>query len=232
MFNSLQSIQNIFSYDSLPSSHAISIPVNLPDEINQIFDDISYKKGGSVIRMMANFLGIDTFNKGVTNYLHANAYSNADQDDLWGFLTAAGQEDGSLTDLSVKEIMDTWTVQMGYPVVDIKRNTDGTVSASQNRFLLTPITSNETDNNPYTWWVPLSFTTPSGGFAVTAPQAWLNPANADADTEIDVSALPSLDTEPLIANVQQTGFYRVNYDLDNWGRIRDALKSDHEKINR
>ena len=72
--------------------------------------------------MMANFLGIDTFNKGVTNYLHANAYSNADQDDLWGFLTAAGQEDGTLPDLTVKDIMDTWTVQMGYPVVDIVRN--------------------------------------------------------------------------------------------------------------
>ena len=100
------------SYDSLPSSHAISIPVNVPDEINQIFDDISYKKGGSVIRMMANFLGIDTFNKGITNYLHANSFSNANQDDLWGFLTAAGQEDGSLTELTVKQIMDTWTVQV------------------------------------------------------------------------------------------------------------------------
>ena len=113
---------HVLSFDSLSSSHAISIPVNLPDEINQIFDDISYKKGGSVIRMMANFLGIDTFNKGITNYLHANAFTNADQDDLWGFLTAAGQEDGTLTELSVKEIMDTWTVQMGYPVVDIVRN--------------------------------------------------------------------------------------------------------------
>ena len=211
--------------------------MNLPDEINQIFDDISYKKGGTVIRMMANFLGIDTFNKGITNYLHANAFSNANQDDLWGFLTAAGQEDGTLTDLSVKQIMDTWTVQMGYPVVKIVRNyrnafTFGTVSVYQNRFLLTPITSNETDNNPYTWWVPLSFTTPSGGFEVTKPQAWLDPANADTSTEVDISSLPGLETEPLIANVQQTGFYRVNYDAENWAMIRDALKSDFEKINR
>ena len=211
--------------------------MNLPDEINQIFDDISYKKGGTVIRMMANFLGIDTFNKGITNYLHANAFSNANQDDLWGFLTAAGQEDGTLTELSVKEIMDTWTVQMGYPVVNIARNYRnafkfGTVTASQNRFLLTPITSNETDNNPYTWWVPLSFTTPSGGFDVTKPQAWLDPADAATSTEVDISGLPGLETEPLIANVQQTGFYRVNYDAENWGMIRDALKSDHEKINR
>ena len=174
--------------------------MNLPDEINQIFDDISYKKGGTVIRMMANFLGIDTFNKGITNYLHANAFSNANQDDLWGFLTAAGQEDGTLTELSVKEIMDTWTVQMGYPVVNIDRNyIDGTVRASQNRFLLTPITSNETDNNPYTWWVPLSFTTPSGGFEVTKPQAWLDPADAATSTEITYRSRCSLVASPLRA---------------------------------
>lgn len=44
-----------------------------------------------MIRMMANFLGLSTFNKGIANYLHANSLSNANQDDLWGFLTAAGQ---------------------------------------------------------------------------------------------------------------------------------------------
>ena len=44
-----------------------------------------------MIRMMANFLGVSTFNKGIANYLHANSLSNANQDDLWSFLTAAGQ---------------------------------------------------------------------------------------------------------------------------------------------
>ena len=50
--------------------------------------------------------------------------------------------------------------------------------------------------------------------------------------EVDISSLPSISTEPLIANVQQTGFYRVNYDAENWALIRDALKTDFEKINR
>ena len=115
----LDNVQSALGYDSLTSSHPISVPVNVPSEINEIFDTISYKKGGSVIRMMANFLKVETFNKGITNYLRANAYSNANQDDLWQFLTSAGQEDGTLEELTVKEIMDTWTVQMGYPVVTI-----------------------------------------------------------------------------------------------------------------
>ena len=115
----LDNVQAALGYDSLTSSHPISVPVNVPSEINEIFDTISYKKGGSVIRMMANFLKVDTFNKGITNYLRANAYTNANQDDLWQFLTSAGQEDGTLENLTVKEIMDTWTVQMGYPVVTV-----------------------------------------------------------------------------------------------------------------
>jgi aminopeptidase 2 len=48
----------------LETSHPISVPVNVPDEINEIFDTISYQKGGSVIRMMANFLQLSTFNQG------------------------------------------------------------------------------------------------------------------------------------------------------------------------
>ena len=84
------------------SSHPISVSVNLPSEINGMFDQIAYQKGGSVIRMMVNFLKLDTFNKGIINYLRANAYSNANQDDLWQSLTEAGQEDGTLVGLTGK----------------------------------------------------------------------------------------------------------------------------------
>ena len=100
-------------------------------------------------------------------------------------LTAGGLGSlvGSPADLALIRMQADGTLP-----VDQRRNyrnafTSGTVSASQDRFLLTPITSNETDNNPYTWWVPLSFTTPSGGFDVTKPQAWLDPANADTTTD-------------------------------------------------
>ena len=53
--------QNVFGIDALESSHPISIPVKHPDEINEIFDRISYGKGASIIRMMDKFLTTDTF---------------------------------------------------------------------------------------------------------------------------------------------------------------------------
>ena len=111
-------------------------------------------QGGSVIRMMANYLGVSTFNKGISKYLHDNSFSNAAQDDLWAFLTAAGVEDGTLTEVTVKQVMTTWTEQMGYPVIHMTRNYDGssTASARQERFLLNPTDSlNSTDEHDYKW---------------------------------------------------------------------------------
>jgi len=226
----LESLQPALGYDSLESSHPISIPVNVPEEINQIFDTISYLKGGSVIRMMANYLGIPTFNKGITNYLHANAFGNANQDTLWEFLTEAGVEDGTLVDVTVKEIMDTWTVQMGYPVINFNRDYQAsTANLQQNRFLLTAPT-NTSDEHDYTWWVPISYTTTGKGFDKTSPDVWMNPKDALKSLDIVLEGVSS--EEPVIVNVQQTGFYRVNYDVKNWDMISSTMLEDHLAIHR
>ena len=226
----LEALQPALGYDSLESSHPISIPVNVPNEINEIFDTISYLKGGSVIRMMANYLGVNTFNKGITNYLHANAYGNADQDELWEFLTEVGVEDGTLVDVSVKEIMDTWTLQMGYPVIDFKRDYESSAATlEQNRFLLTTPT-NTSDEHDYTWWVPITYTTTNKGFDKTSPDVWMDPK--DAKKSLDIVLEDVSPEEPVIVNVQQTGFYRVNYDVQNWDMISNTLMEDHTKIHR
>ena len=57
----IKDLQDVFRVDALESSHPISIPVKHPDEINEIFDRISYGKGASIIRMMDKFLTTDTF---------------------------------------------------------------------------------------------------------------------------------------------------------------------------
>ena len=92
----IREIQRTFPSDSLQSSHPVSIEVQHPDEIGQIFDSISYGKGASIIRMMANFLGIETFNQGITNYLKEHRYGNARQDDLWESLTKVAMKQKTL----------------------------------------------------------------------------------------------------------------------------------------
>jgi hypothetical protein len=49
----------------------------------------SYAKGASVIRMLHDYLGADTFMKGVRAYLRQFAYKNTHSDDLWKSLAAA-----------------------------------------------------------------------------------------------------------------------------------------------
>jgi aminopeptidase N len=63
-------MQNVFGPDALESSHPISIEVDNPDEINEIFDRISYAKGAAIIRMMDHFLTTEVFKCGLTNYLN------------------------------------------------------------------------------------------------------------------------------------------------------------------
>ena len=62
-------LQDVMSLDSLESSHPISIVVHHPNEINEIFDRISYGKGATIIRMLEAFIGEKTFQQGLTNYL-------------------------------------------------------------------------------------------------------------------------------------------------------------------
>lgn len=43
--------------DALRNSHPIEVPVGHPSEIDEIFDDISYNKGASIIRMLHKYIG-------------------------------------------------------------------------------------------------------------------------------------------------------------------------------
>ncbi len=72
--------------DSLRSSHPVEVDVSHPSEVMEIFDAISYSKGNSLNRMLYQFLGEDTFRKGLTNYLNHFKYKNATTNDLWKFL--------------------------------------------------------------------------------------------------------------------------------------------------
>ncbi len=91
--------------DSLENSHPIEVPVNDPSEIDEIFDEISYDKGASIIRMLYNYIGEDDFRKGMHLYLTKYQYDNACTNDLWA---ALGEASGK----PIEAVMGTWTRQM------------------------------------------------------------------------------------------------------------------------
>ncbi|CAG2116436.1 unnamed protein product, partial [Medioppia subpectinata] len=116
--------------DALHNSHPIEVPVGHPSEIIEIFDRISYDKGSAVLRMLHRYIGDEYFRKGLHLYLDQHKYGNTVTDDLWTSLQKA-------SDRPVREVMNTWTKQKGYPVITVKSRRDGNsliLSLSQEKF--------------------------------------------------------------------------------------------------
>ncbi|XP_035901975.1 aminopeptidase N [Anopheles stephensi] len=226
-------LHNVFSLDALSSSHQISVEVHNPEEIHEIFDKISYGKGATIIRMMDHFLTTDVFKQGLTNYLNDKKYQSASQDDLWEYLTNEARRGGIFDEhTSVKEIMDTWTLQTGFPVVFVQRDYESdSIEFRQERF---SFGSGTNGSNPvpmgerFLWWIPITYTTlGDSNFQQTKPAIWMK---AEEVLVINNHDIPSHDW--MIVNVQQTGYYRVNYDERNWQLIVKHLqdKSKYKTI--
>ena len=91
-----------------------------------MFDLLTYEKGASVLRMLEQYLGPETFRDGVRQYLVRHPYGNAETTDLWKALgDAAGQP--------IPEVMDGWIFRPGYPLVSA--DVEGrTLALGQRRF--------------------------------------------------------------------------------------------------
>ncbi|XP_052090870.1 uncharacterized protein LOC127727793 [Mytilus californianus] len=221
---SVDVVQDAFSFDGLVTSHPIYVPVSNPAEINEIFDTISYSKGGAIIRMMKFFLGDNTFAKGLTAYLKDRQFSNAFHDDLWNAMTKQAGIDGN--PLDVKDIMDTWILQMNYPVVKVTRS-NGKLHLEQKRFLFNP-SATDPGKYPspynYTWKIPFTYTTSDN---LQFNQSYKDVMWFNLQSEMDI---PTSSSGWIVGNVQQYGYYRVNYDDENWQALIEQLKTDHLSI--
>ncbi|XP_060526874.1 aminopeptidase N-like isoform X2 [Cylas formicarius] len=209
-------IEKAMSVDSLESSRPISFNVVNGRQIKQAFDDISYAKGACIIRMMNHFLGEDTFRNGLAKFLDQHKYGNADRDDLFRSLSEEAHLRGVLLqNETVKHIMDTWTEQAGFPVLNVVPDYEkNALRILQKRFL---ISNSKGDGSK--WWVPISYTTSvRPDFADTKPRIWLR---EEPETTADVDPIGDW----YLLNLNQTGYYVVNYDEKNWKSLSANIMS-------
>ncbi|CAG9772621.1 unnamed protein product [Ceutorhynchus assimilis] len=208
-------IERAMAFDSLESSRPISFEVHNSRQIRQTFDEISYAKGACIIRMMNHFLGEETFKNGLIKFLEKYQYSNADRNDLFTSLTEEAQLRGSLgKNETVKHIMDTWTEQAGFPVINVRADYEkNTLNLVQKRFLIT----NPNSQDKSTWWVPISYTSSlNPDFESTAPRFWMR-----GESEITEKIRPI--GQWYLLNINQTGYYIVNYDEQNWKQLTQHI---------
>ncbi|GJQ68130.1 hypothetical protein Trydic_g10715 [Trypoxylus dichotomus] len=217
----LDKTQPALALDALVSSHPISVSVYDPSEIEAIFDTISYSKGASILHMLGKFLQQETLQNGLNDYLNTYKYSNADTKELWSIFSRNTNQS-----LDIKTIMDTWTNQMGFPLITLKRE-ENEIIATQERFLLTTDDMNSTarllpaSKYDYKWYVPLTYFTDNDTEIVY--NTWMNMTDVRFEIHPEIKWIK--------ANVNQSGFYRVMYDENMWTEIIETLRKNHTIFN-
>ncbi|XDV54806.1 hypothetical protein PO909_023016 [Leuciscus waleckii] len=228
------------SVDSLISSHPISTPVENPAEISEMFDDVSYRKGACILNMLRDFLTPEAFKYGIIDYLKRHSYQNTVNAHLWESLTnictSDGLDSGRLKldgfcskvraespaskwfmedSVDVGAIMDTWTLQEGFPLVTVEVKGQEVI-LKQERYLKGEKSSKTSSTSSFLWQVPLTYITSHS----SAVQRFL------LKSEKDVLYL-SEKVEWIKFNVDLRGYYIVHYESGGWDALINQLQQNH-----
>ena len=198
------------SLDGLANSHPIEQDVKNPAEIGQLFDAISYSKGASILRMLEQFLGEETFKSGLRNYLKEHAYANATTHDLWKSLEEA-------SGLPVNQIMESWTTQTGFPVLKVKtekQHDSLSINFEQNQFRYDNIL-NESTQNDSLWQIPISVSSSATDSTIRELMT----------TRAFTLNLKHQNTSWIKINPSHSAFYRVQYESSDLEKLSEPISS-------
>ena len=203
------------SLDGLRNSHPIEARVKNPAEIRELFDAISYSKGGSVLRMLEHFLGAAMFRRGLRRYLTVHQYANARTEDLWRALEEVSGK-------PVTALMDSWVKQTGYPLVQVETKRDGgqvDLRLRQSRFLYDRLLDQSGEDGSR-WQIPLSVAVAGRDRPATR---LMDGAEDRVRLRTGAKAGVSASAGWIKINPGQTGFFRVHYPPAEWERLREAV---------
>ena len=180
-----------FEVDSLASTRTVEFPVHAPSDCDGMFDVLTYQKGGALLRMLQQYIGEERFRQGVNNYLRTHSYANTETSDLWDGIEAITTADGG--NEPVRELMDSWIWQAGYPLVSASLDGD-TIRLCQERFSFDV----ETDD-PTLFIVPVAVRVGDDTTVVLLDSA---------EGSLPAGAAGAV----IVVNAGGQGFFRVAYD--------------------
>ena len=191
-----QALNDTLDLDAQKTTRAIRATADTPDEINEMFDGISYGKAGAVIGMVENYLGAEVFRQGVQSYLKAHLYANATAEDFWNAQTANSH-------LPVEKIMSSFVTQPGVPLLVFGAREVGGFPVTGSRFLSSisemrrPMGSREPE-----WNVPICVKTEGQPVC----RAMTPDASPSHPQMLEAEGLPFF-----YANAGAKGYYRTVY---------------------
>lgn len=185
---------NALHLDALKNTHPIEVEVHHPNEIGEVFDAVSYDKGASVIRMLAEYLGPKDFRDGLRYYLKKHSYANASTIHLWDAFEKISKK-------PVKKMMAVWTGKSGYPLV-VAEIVKGKLALSQKRFFRSAKSATLVQDTTV-WPVPVSYLNEKG-----EKNAGLMTGKRFVVPLVDFSKASSW----IKFNAHETAIYRTRYD--------------------
>jgi aminopeptidase N len=214
------------TFDAMASTHAIRAKAETPDEINELFDAISYQKGASVLRMVEAYVSPEVFRRGVNAYLRKFAYSNATAEDFWRAITVASGG------RPVDKIMPGFVEQPGEPLVKVQTacvnppkqaaskpakgrrgrrpiqpHPKTEITLSQERFFA----DGKQDASAKTWMIPVCI---KSGDNKPFCQLLNEPRQV----------VPVVGCTPWVfTNVNAVGYYRTQYDPELFRKLTEAV---------
>jgi len=215
--------------DALKSTHPIECAVNHPDEAAEMFDVISYEKGCSVLYQIHEYVGGETFRRGIAAYLKRHSYKNTETHDLWDALEEACQaatgDAGKKADPSaaavpvpVRMIMDKWVFTSGHPVVAVKGDigkSGSVIELSQKPFKFL-----STDEKTL-WPIPLTVKAKLQSGQIVERRMLMDGATHSINCDKDLGGA----IDWVVVNAGGSGFYRVTYSKE----LASALTKDAQK---
>ncbi|WP_425846706.1 aminopeptidase N [Agrococcus sp. TSP3-2-1] len=94
-WTTFQAMEKTWAYrqDQLPSTHPIVAEIRDLEDVQVNFDGITYAKGGSVLKQLVAWVGLESFMEGVGAYFRKHAWGNTELADLLAELEAASGRD-------------------------------------------------------------------------------------------------------------------------------------------
>jgi len=169
--------------DGLHSTRPIEYEVISPEDTRGMFDILTYEKGGSVLRMIEQYLGAGVFRDGIRQYLAKHSYANTVTTDLWDALEQASGE-------PVRDIMNTWILQGGHPLVTLAHG-----ELTQEPFAYGPATGESSIGS--SWMTPVLTRSLEGG-----PRR----RHLLSTTPVAIDDVP-----PVVVNAGGSGVFRSRY---------------------
>jgi puromycin-sensitive aminopeptidase len=190
--------------DALSTTHPVEVPVHHPNEIGEVFDRVSYDKGATVIRMLAEYLGEKDFRNGLRHYLKKHTYKNTQTEDLWDAFEHISKK-------PVRKMMSVWTGKSGYPLLTFVKHPKKGISVSQKRFY-SSVKSAQKSTDTTLWPVPVATLSIKGEkqHGLLSKRTQVIPENVDSWIK---------------ANARETALYRTKYEGALLGALVEPIST-------